>query len=395
MPKNKYRIAIVEDNPAHYRVPIYKEMSKFDNIRHIVYFFSDISLKSFYELEMKKKIKFPVDIRGFKYKFLKNYFPIKKEILSPKGLWNFGIINELIKNKYDAVIIYGYSSLAKKLAFVGAKLSKTPIIFREEINEMAPRKIKQFLKRIIYRRLFKIPSAFLYSYTKNKEFYQSFDVPARKLFMHPCAVDNKLYQELAKKTEKQKARKKLKIPKSANVFLSVGKISQKKGVFNTLRAFEKLGNKNSYLIYLGEGPEKENLRGYIKKKKIKNVRIFSFKSKPEKIAEFYSVADVFIVASLSDPSPKVLNEAMNFSLPVIASDGVGTAADLVKNNKNGFIYERKKIMGLRQNMEKLISNKSLMKKMGKESLKIVSKWNFDEDVKATLKALDYIYKNGK
>ena len=38
-----------------------------------------------------------------------------------------------------------------------------------------------------------------------------------------------------------------------------------------------------------------------------------------------------------DPSPKTLNEAMNFGLPCIVSDNVGTAKDLIKNGINGYI----------------------------------------------------------
>jgi glycosyltransferase involved in cell wall biosynthesis len=391
--KKKYKLAILETNPVHYRTPIYKKLTKHPKIDLMVYFCSDVGPKEFFVPKFGKKVKFETEMK-FNRKFLRNYYPLKERFL-PKGLWNFSIVKELIKNKYDAIIIYGYSSLSNKLSYIAAKLSRTPIIFREEINEMAPGRIKPFLKGIVYRRLFKIPDAFLCSYTKNKEFYQSFDVPTRKLFMHPCAVDNKLYQKLAKKTNKQKARKKLKIPKSANVFLSVGEIHQRKGLFKTLKAFEMLKDKNNYLIFLGEGSEKGKLQKYTKNKQIKNVKFFSFKSKTKELAEFYSAADVFIVASLSDPSPKTLNEAMNFSLPVIVSNKVGTAQDLVKHNKNGYMFQHRNLSELLKYMKILSDNKKLRKKMGKKSLKIVSKWNFDEDVKATLKALDYIYKNGK
>ena len=37
------------------------------------------------------------------------------------------------------------------------------------------------------------------------------------------------------------------------------------------------------------------------------------------ISHYYSMADAVVVISSYDPSPKVMNEAMNFSLPVIAT----------------------------------------------------------------------------
>lgn len=136
MSKNKYRIAITEDNPVHYRVPIYKEMSKAKEIKFKVLFFSTKNISTRYMFKSGGKEVIKTELKDFEYDILKNYFPFPKKTFPPAGLWNFEIINELIKKKYDAVIIYGYSSLSKKLSYIGAKLSKTPIIFREEINEV-------------------------------------------------------------------------------------------------------------------------------------------------------------------------------------------------------------------------------------------------------------------
>jgi len=66
---------------------------------------------------------------------------------------------------------------------------------------------------------------------------------------------------------------------------------------------------------------------------------------------------------------------------------------LVENGKNGFVYEGGNLDKLKEKMEEIVYNKKLMREMGKESLKIVSKWNLVEDVKATVKALDYIYED--
>jgi len=324
MERCKYKLAIVEDNPVHFRVPIYKEMAKNKKIDFDVYFGTINDLSDRYRFETRGDKGFNIKLDGFEYSVLKNYYSFK-ERLPPKGLWNFGIVSELIENKYDAVIIYGYSSLLKKLAYVGAILSGTPIIFREEIDEVAQHGIKRFLKMIFYKFLFKVPRAFLYSYTKNRNFYESFGVSNDKLFLHPVAVDNKLYQSFAKKMRKKDIRKSMGIPGASNVFLCVGTIDKRKDSFNVLRAFKSLNDENNYLICLGDGPQKKELQYYVKNNGMKNVKFFDFKSDVDAVARIYSVADVFVIASVSDPSPKVLNEAMNFSLAIVASDGVGTA----------------------------------------------------------------------
>ena len=395
---SKYKIAIMEDNPVHYRLPIHRAIAKNKKINITVYFCTTNDSSERYRYETSSKKGLGLKLYGFNYILLKNYYPFKEKIISGGswgGLWNFGIVTELIKNKYDAVIIYGYSSFSKKLAYLGAKLSGTPIIFREAITESTGGKIKRVWKKIFYTLLFKIPDVFLYSCTENKEFYQKFGVPEKKLIRHPCSVDNKFYGELSRKIKKKNIRKKLGIPIDANVFLSVGTIDKRKFSFATLKAFEPLAQKNNYLIFLGEGPEKEKLQKCIEDKKISNVMFFKFKSNHEKVAEFYSVADVYVIASTGDPEPKALNEAMNFPVAVIASTGVGTASDLIKNGKNGFIFEKGDYKQLRKCMEKIISDKKKLKRMGFESMKIISEWTPEEDAEATVKALDYIYENEK
>jgi glycosyltransferase involved in cell wall biosynthesis len=238
-----------------------------------------------------------------------------------------------------------------------------------------------------------MPSAFLYSYTRSKDFYLAQRVPKEKLFFHPCAVNNEYFQTQAKKgkKEKNKIRDKLNIPKKSKVILYVGRIDSRKRTLDIVEAYNKLEDKKEiYLVYVGNGPEEKEISKFAKKNNLKNVKLYGAINRNE-LYKFYSIADMFVIPSDYDPSPKVMNEAMNFSLPIITSYNVGTSQDLIKEGINGFILEVGDVKVLSEKMEKILKDNSLRKSMGKESLKIVSKWNFDEDVKATIKALNYIH----
>ena len=80
-----------------------------------------------------------------------------------------------------------------------------------------------------------------------------------------------------------------------------------------------------------------------------------------------------------DPSPKSLNESMNFSLPVIVTKAVGTCNDLVINGFNGFKVPVGNINSISSAIKKLELN-SLRKKMGLNSYKIVSKFSIENHV---------------
>ena len=77
-----------------------------------------------------------------------------------------------------------------------------------------------------------------------------------------------------------------------------------------------------------------------------------FKNQSE-ISEFYSITDIFVLPSEFDPAPKSLNEAMNFSVPVITTNKVGTSYELVRDANAGFQYKLGDIGKLASLIEKL------------------------------------------
>jgi len=384
----KPKLIVLETHPVPYRVPLHRRLCQNKNLHANVFFCSDTSLK-IENHEDFGKVDWELNLEGINHKFLKNYCPFKQKV-PPKCLWNFEIVKELIKNRPDAILIYGYQSFTNKIAFIAARIFKIPIIFRDEIDFIDYSKpLAKKIKRFILPLIFKIPSAFLYSYTRSKDFYISNKIPQKKLFFHPCAVDNDFFQRQAKNTSKEKSRSELEISKNSKVVLYVGRLDKRKHVMDILEAYEKINVKNKSLIFVGGGKQKEEIENYTKENYLKNVKVISFVER-KNLYKYYSSADLFVIPSDYDPSPKSMNEAMNFSLPVITSENVGTAKDLVKRGKNGFIVKVGDVKGLSKNMEKILGNEILQKKMGKESLRIVSKWNFGEDVKATLKAMKYI-----
>lgn len=394
--KEKYKLAILDTHPVHYRTSLYKKISENSKIDLKVYFCSDSGLKKQYDPAFGKSIKWFDEIKGFNYKFLKNYY-LRKNPIPPKGLWNFKIIKELKKEKFDAIIIYGYSSFTSKLAMIYSKIISLPVIFREEIDEIKGNIIKRIIKKVFYLIYLKLPNVFLYSYKKNKKFYERFGVDTNKLFFHPCAVDNNFFQKRKKEliNKKDVIKEKFGIKRNRKIILYVGKLVKRKRPFDLLKAYEKLSEKNDIsLLFIGEGDQKKELEKYVKDKKIKNVFFKGFVNQ-KKLPKFFIIAEIFVLPSEYDPSPKQLNEAMNFALPVIVSNKIGTANDLVKHKKQGLVYNCGNINELKKYLNKLINNKDLRKKIGERFFKKNSRWNFDKDVNATINALNYIYKNEK
>ncbi len=384
-----FYLAILDSHPVVYKTPLYRILSKRVNLS--VLYCDDFGASRYRDADFGV-LKWDVDLlNGYNYRILKNFSPRP----SPYSFWgvlNPGIIAELTRKRWDAILINGYTRASDWLGLLTAWMNRIPVIFRGEADLRKPTPAtRRMAKRILLPFLFRRCDAILYSCESNAAFFKHYSVPDEKLFFAPCAVDNDYFREIARRLVPQKARLRgqMGIPEEAVVALYVGRLTQRKRVLDILKAFGKVNLDNTWLILVGEGPERQVLIEYIYRYNVGRVILPGFKNQSE-IGRFYAMADLLIVASEYDPSPKVINEAMNFGLPIIASDRVGTAGDLVRNGENGFVYQVGDIDALAEYMRRLCADSDLRRRMGARSLEIVSEWNLDKQAEAVLAALEYI-----
>jgi glycosyltransferase involved in cell wall biosynthesis len=112
------------------------------------------------------------------------------------------------------------------------------------------------------------------------------------------------------------------------------------------------------------------------------------------LPDFYSIADIFVLPSgTGETWGLVVNEAMNFGLPVIVSDIVGCSSDLVHCGRNGFVFKMGDINELSQYLKILIEDDNKRIAMGKASIEIVSDYNYEAVVKGIKQAVEKLLEN--
>lgn len=84
--------------------------------------------------------------------------------------------------------------------------------------------------------------------------------------------------------------------------------------------------------------------------------------------EEYAKSDVFVFPSLNEAFPLVNLEAMEFKLPIVASDVGGVTAE-IKDGENGFVCEPGNTNAFVESISKLLDNSDLRKKMGEDGYK--------------------------
>lgn len=117
--------------------------------------------------------------------------------------------------------------------------------------------------------------------------------------------------------------------------LSVGRITPEKGFDTLIKGFYGMSNYDDYKLVIAGGVEFEN--GYMQSLKelcIDNRVIFTGAVYGEKLAQLYTNAALFVLASNNEGFPLVLLEAMSYELDVLVSDIPAT--HLVELNDNDY-----------------------------------------------------------
>ena len=154
-------------------------------------------------------------------------------------------------------------------------------------------------------------------------------------------------------------------------FLFCGQIIARKAVDILFLAFAELIDLevDVELQLVGREAELKEFKKLISDKACSKINYLGFKQ-PDDLPELFEQADVFILPSRRDGWGVVVNQAVSAGLPIIASDAVGAAFDLVKDGENGFIVPNGEVQPLAEKMKKLLLDSTLRKKFSEESLKL-------------------------
>jgi glycosyltransferase involved in cell wall biosynthesis len=106
-----------------------------------------------------------------------------------------------------------------------------------------------------------------------------------------------------------------------------------KGQLTLLDAARRVGPSNPELqfVLVGSGRDDERIRNAAKD--MENV---SFTGWVENVGDHLAAFDLFVLPSLNEGLGSILLDAMQFGLPIVASD-VGGIPDVVENGDNGFL----------------------------------------------------------
>ena len=276
----------------------------------------------------------------------------------------------LMDGQPDAVLITGWNEPGLLAAYPVVRLMGFPILVRGESNALRHR---SRLTSVLHRSLLRLVSGVTVIGKANRQFYLNNGVPSGRLFGGAYFVESgrMLAMATAHIGERDLHRRQAGYEVNDFVFCFVGKHVPFKRPLLLVEAAGLMRAKGwpVKLHFAGSGELTELIRQRAEALQVP-VHFTGFLNQTE-LWQAYVPADAFVLPSTNGETwGLVTNEAMLFGLPVIVSDQVGCAADLVRQGETGYVFTGE-AEGLAGAMESMLKNRAQMQSMGERARQLV------------------------
>jgi len=336
-PERALRVAVLATHPIQYQAPLWRALALRPDLKLHVFFGSDISVRGYRDEGFGVKVQWDVPLlTGYTHTFLSQDLPLHRiSFWEPRAK---NLRKHLHVFSPDVVLLTAYNSVFWIGALLQARLMGLPVVLRHEASDVASSSssCKAFVRDLALRGFYSQIARFAAIGTEARRHLGRLGIPADRIGWAPYCVDSvqveaQVGQWLPRRDE---LRAKLGIGAGDVALIFSGKLIPKKQPLLILDAIEGLSparKQRIHLIVMGDG----EMRGDVERKGVQvlgaRFHQAGFVNQSE-MGQWYAAADCLVLPSKKGAGETwglVVNEALQFGLPAVVSDGVGCHPDLV------------------------------------------------------------------
>lgn len=389
-----YRVAYLVSHPIQYQAPLLRYIVAHSEIELTAFFLSDFSLKSYQDEGFGTAVEWDVPLlEGYPSQVLPALGDNQR--LTPLRPFVYGLARSLKRGGFDALWLHGYAHQANLRALFVAKSLGMKVFLRtdSQLASSTSHPLKGWIKTRLLRRLFRSVDGFLVAGSLNRDYFGHYGAPEAKMFLLPFAVDNEFFQQKAAlaRPERERLRAELGLSPGRPIILFASKFLRRKRAGDLLEAYRQMSadgreEPRPYLLFVGDGEQKSALEAQALALGWSSIHFLGFKNQKE-LPPLFDLCDVFVLPADSEPWGLIVNEVMNAAKPVVITEEVGAAPDLVCDGENGYVVPVGDIAALASRLQEITDDPNKARRMGERSLQIIQEWGFQQDLVGLQQAL--------
>ena len=332
------RVTVVSPEPTPYRAPLFDRVAARDDLDLTVVYAARTVAGRTWSVELGHEAVFLSGPR----------IPVVAALLRHDYPVTPGIFRALRAARPDVVVASGWSTFASQAAIAWCRGRRIPYVLLVESHDLGPRAgWRRAVKGAVVPRIVGPAAGVLVVGSAARDSVLARGASPGRVRVFANTIDVTRWIERADRLERR--------PHDGVVVLSVGRDVPEKG-FDVLRPACERAAARLELVVGG--------------------------TSEDELAQRYVDADVFALLSRHETWGVVVNEAAASGLPLVLSDRVGAAHDLLRNGENGFLVPAEDVDAAADALRKLAADPELRRRMGERSRELVRGWDYDASVEA-------------
>ena len=372
------RVAAVFPELTPYRAPLLDRVAAHSEIDLTVIYAAETVARRTWLVEPRHRAVF---LRGAR-------LPGARKVLHHDYPVTPGLAGALAALQPEVVVVSGWSTFAAQAAIAWCRLKRVPYLLVVESHDEGPRTgWRRTVKGAVVPRIVRGASGALVTGTLARHSMVSRGAPPERVRVFANTIDVEGFGERADRLSARRAelREELRAGPDDVVVLSVARLVPEKGLDVLVHAVAEAGDPRLLLVLAGDGPDRELLGDLAG---VRGVRVvFAGDREWERIVEVYVAADIFALLSEREPWAVVVNEAAACGLPLVLSDRVGAAHDLLRDGENGVLVSAGDVDAAADALRRLAGDPGLRREYGARSRELAQDWGYGPSVDGFLSAV--------
>jgi glycosyltransferase involved in cell wall biosynthesis len=381
MASNGFSLGIVQAAPTQFDEPFYRYLAKETKVRFKVYYYAASDASIGVDPEIGQKVGWaPAPERGYPAEFFEQ-----------RDAADFAC--RVVGSGHDFIVVSGYNQPHALFTALLAKWRGVPTGLRSDnvLPKVGGRARFWRLKRAVYPLFFRLYAAAHPVGRKAGEYLMQFGFSEGALFRFPYAVDHRWFagQAAWARAHGEEVRKHWRLRADGPVVCGVMKFSEREDPLTLVRAFKtaKARIPNLNLLLIGDGPLRRQVEEAAGADLGERVALPGYQ-KYDMLPRAYGASDMFVHTANGSWEVSV-NEALACGLPVVTSDEVGSAEELILPGKFGYTYPHRDEAQLAERMVAVLEDGPMLRRAHEHGLESLAEWDYPATAERLVNAVRF------